>query len=404
MKHNIILFDDDVREHLLPLTYTRPVAELRIGILTIAEKWEKCLKGTVSYITQEYLSDKFPIDIAQENYVINASALPSEQLCRLIQQLELNEALLHNGELIAAKLTALQFEHLMKNEELEEIKGFELEDTEFEKINHIWDLFRLNKSAIINDFQLLTDGRASQSISSTNTIIGDGNIFLEEGAKVECAILNTNNGPIYIGKNAEIMEGCIIRGGLAVCEGAILKMGSKIYGATTIGPYSKVGGEIKNSLVMGYSNKGHEGFLGNSIVGEWCNLGADTNNSNLKNNYGHIKLWDYAAEDYINSHLQFCGLIMGDHSKCGINTMFNTGTVVGVSANIYGTGFPPKFIPSFSWGGAAGFEPYHLEKAAAVAEKVMLRRKILFTETEKKILNQIYRDTAKFRKKENLKR
>ena len=396
---NLILFDDDIRDHLLPLTFTRPICELRIGILTIREKWEKWLNIEASYITQDYLSEKYPLKITSENIVINGSVLPSERLCRLVKQLDYNEALLQDGELIAAKLNKEQFEHLMNNEDIQELVGYELVETPFLKINHPWDIFMLNEIAIAEDFEFLTKGRSSQAISTTNMVLGErANIFLEEGASVECATLNATKGPIYIGKDAEVMEGTHIRGALALCEGAVLKLGAKVYGATTIGPYSKVGGEVSNIVITGYSNKGHDGYLGNAVLGEWCNIGADSNNSNLKNNYAEVRLWDYLTEKFIPTGLQFCGLIMGDHSKCGINTMFNTGTVIGVSANVFGAGFPRNYIPSFSWGGASGYSTYRLDKVNDVAEKVMARRKIDYTEVDKKILASVFEQTASNRR------
>ena len=395
---NLILFDDDVREHLLPLTFTRPVCEIRIGILTIKEKWQRRLNASISYITQDYLINKYPIVIENDNYVINGSVLPSPELVELVKQLEINEALLENGELIAARLNEEQFDRLIDNDEIDELTGYEINDTPYLRIKQLWDIFKLNGQAIKEDFDFLTKNRKSKHISKTNRLINPKNLFVEEGAKIECAILNATDGPIYIGKDAEVMEGAIVRGALALCEGAKLKMGTKIYGATTIGPHSKVGGEVGNSIVIGYSNKGHDGYMGNSILGEWCNLGADTNTSNLKNNYSEVKLWNYTAERFLPTGQTFCGLVMGDHSKCGINTMFNTGTVVGVSANIFGGGYPRNFVPSFSWGGAQGLSTYKTEKAFEVAEVVMKRRNKEFTETEKNILNKVFEDTSKHRR------
>lgn len=396
---NIILFDSEVREHLLPLTYTRPVCELRVGILTIREKWERWLHAPAFYITQDYLAGKFPIEYDQENYLINGSVLPSEALCRLIRQMEFGEAFLSpNGEeLIAAKLDGEQMEDLIHDEDFGELNGFDLEETPFLKVNRLWDLFRINDQALREDFQLLTEGRTSQPLSGTNRCLGEENIFIEEGASVEFATLNATTGPIYVGKNALIMEGCLVRGGLAMCEGSILKMGAKIYGATTLGPHSKVGGEVNNSVIMGNSNKGHEGYLGNSVLGEWCNLGADTNSSNLKNNYEEVKLWNYPSNSFVPTGQQFCGLFMGDHSKSGINTMFNTGTVVGVCANIFGEGFPRNFIPSFAWGGASGFQTFRIEKAYAMMERVMARRNVEFDVQDRIIILRVYEDSQKYR-------
>ena len=396
--NNIILFDNDARERLLPLTYTRPVCELRVGILTIREKWERHLDGEASYITQDYLSDKYDIKIAELNYIINGSVLPSDELVAVIKGLRVNQALLHDNELIAAKLDKTQFEYLMDKDEAEEMEGFDLQDIPFLKINDLHDIFSLNDVAIKDDFKLLTKGRKSQPISDTNRVIAPENIFIEEGASVECSTLNASTGPIYIGKNAQVMEGCLIRGGLAMCENSTLKMGAKIYGATTLGPWCKVGGEVNNSVLIAYSSKGHEGFLGNSVLGEWCNIGADTNNSNLKNNYAEVKLWNYATERFEPTGKQFCGMVFGDHTKCGINTMFNTGTVVGVSANVYGGGFPRNFVPSFAWGGAAGMTTYRTDKAFETAERVMERRGKILTPEERLILLRVFEDSAKFRR------
>lgn len=396
---NIILFDSDIRDQLLPITYTRPVCELRIGILTIREKWELWLKGRVSYITQDYLSEKYPISIASDNLVINGAILPDTQLCQLVQNLKFNEALLKNGELIAARLDERQFYNLMEDNDIEELEGFELEEsTKLLAINHVWDIFSFNDNAMRSDFSMLTKGRTSAPLSKTNQLLGDASqLFIEEGATIECSILNTKTGPIYIGKNAEVMEGCVIRGGLALCEGSILKIGAKIYGATTIGPFSKVGGEVNNSVIIAHSNKAHEGYLGNSVLGEWCNIGADSNTSNLKNNYEPVKLWDYTKDSFVKTGMQFLGLIMGDHSKCAINTMFNTGTVVGVSANIYGAGFPRNFIPSFTWGGTGGLETYPFNKAVDTMERVLARRQMLVSKEDRDILKYIFEFSARYR-------
>lgn len=399
---NVILFDDDLRDHLLPLTYTRPVGELRTGILTIREKWEKWLDADISYITQDYLSEKYPIKIADENFVISGSAHPSDQLCRLITQLDPNEALLQEGELIAARLNRSQFQSLIKEEEIEELEGFDLGDTPFVRIRGLCDIFTQNDAAIREDFKLLTKDRESEPISSSNQVISPENIFIEEGAKVECAILNASAGPIYIGKGAEVMEGSMIRGPFALGDYSKVKMGTKIYGATTLGPHCKVGGEINNSVFQGYSSKGHDGYLGNSILGEWCNLGAGTSCSNLKNNYGEVRLWNFNTERFTPTGEQFCGLIMGDHSKCGINSMFNTATIVGVSANIFGDGFPRTFIPSYSWGGASGFSTYKLEKSFETAERVVIRRKKELTDQDKAILSHVFEMTAKHRRWEKI--
>ena len=395
----IILFDNEIRDRLLPLTFTRPTCEIRMGILTIREKWERWLKGKTSYITQDYLAEKYPIDHSKVNYIINGSVLPSSQLVRLIQQMDFNEAFLQGEELIVAKLDEEQIENLIRDEDIGELKGYDLEGTDYLKVDNLWDIYRQNPQAIEEDFELLAKGRLSQPLSDTNRVLGPAEkIFLEEGAQVECATLNTKEGPIYIGKGAEVMEGSHIRGPLALCEGGIIKMGTRIYGGTTIGPHSKVSGELNQCVILGYSNKAHEGYLGNSVIGEWCNIGADANTSNLKNNYEKVKLWSYVSESFVDTGQQFCGLIMGDHSKTGINTMFNTGTVVGVSSNVFGEGFPRNFIPSFSWGGKQGFQTFRTDKAFETAERVMARRGVDFDVQERLILLRIFEDTAKFRR------
>ena len=398
---NIILFDSEERAHLLPLTYTRPVCELRVGILTIKEKWERALSGKISYITQDYLSEKYPLDYGQENYVINGSVLPTPQLLRLIEQMNDNEAFLLNEELIAAKLDERQFERLIHDKDIPNLKGIDLHDTEILKINHLWDIFQINDQAIKADFNLITKGRKSAPIHESNTIIGEGDIFIEKGAQVHGAFLNSSNGPIYIGKDAVVMEGAMLRGSLAILENAVIKMGAKIYGATTIGKYGKAGGEIKNSIIGDYSNKGHDGYLGDSVLGEWCNIGADSNNSNLKNNYAEVKMWDYPTEKFIKTGTQFCGLILGDHSKCAINTVFNTGTVIGVACNIVGEGFPRNFIPSFTWRTHNGFQTHQTDKAFETMTLVMARRGIDFSTEDRLIMIRVFEDSAHFRKWEH---
>lgn len=392
---NYILFEDEARISLLPLTHTRPVAEIRVGILRIREKWQKHLEGNFSFLTESYLQDKYPYSPLAENIFINGSVLPTSSLVKEIQSLKPGEKLVLENVVVAGR-TDIDVKNIKSIDEIEFSKSKNC-ITEFIKINYNWDIFTQNELAMTADYSLLTKGRKTIGLSHTNTVIAPGNVFLEEGAKVECAILNASGGIIYIGKDAEIMEGAMIRGPFALGDHSQVRMGAKIYGATTIGPHSKVGGEISNSVIMGYSNKSHDGFLGNSVLGEWCNLGADSNNSNLKNNYSKIKVWNYKEEDYINTGLQFCGLIMGDHSKCSINTMFNTGTVVGVSANIFGNGFPPKFVPSFAWGGSEGFITYRIEDALDVAQRVYERRKEDFNTIEKDILRHLFEVTTKFR-------
>jgi UDP-N-acetylglucosamine diphosphorylase/glucosamine-1-phosphate N-acetyltransferase len=388
---NYILFDSDVRTSLLPLTYTRPVADIRIGVLTIREKWEKYLGLTTTTITEEYLEEKYPMVEMEENVLINASYIPTKKLVESVKELSENEAIFYGEDVLA----------FYSNDSQEEVDFSTYKQIEFEEellqIKNTWDIFSLNDKAIVLDFELLTEGRKSQPIPEGVNAINKEQIFIEEGASITFASLNATDGPIYIGKNAQIMEGALIRGPFAMGENSLVKMGAKIYGKTTIGPYCKVAGEVNNSVLFGYSNKGHEGYLGNAVLGEWCNIGADSNNSNLKNNYAEVKIWSYETERFAKTGLQFCGLIMGDHSKCGINTMFNTGTVVGVSANIFGSGFPRNFIPSFSWGGASGFTHYQTRKVFEVAEVVMKRKDLEFEEQDKRILEHVFELSSKYR-------
>ncbi len=388
---NYILFDGEVRNSLLPFTYTRPVAEIRIGILTLREKWEKHLGLTTTTITEEYLEEKYPMVELEENIMINASFIPTVALVAQVKKLKANEAIFKGDDVIAFFTTDSQEEI-----NFEAYQQYDF-DEELLQVKNTWDIFSLNDRAIQQDFDLITEDRTSQPIPEGVQAINPENIFIEEGAKLTFATLNATDGPIYIGENAEIMEGVVVRGALAMCENSVLKLGAKVYGATTIGPFCKVGGEVNNSVLFGYSSKGHDGFLGNSVIGEWCNLGADTNNSNLKNNYAEVKLWDYNTGRFAKTGLQFCGLMMGDHSKCGINTMFNTGTVIGVSVNIFGSGFPRNFVPSFSWGGASGFTEYKTNKVFEVAEVVMQRRGITFDVKEQAILEHVFEATSQYR-------
>ena len=389
---NYILFDGPARNALLPFTFTRPVADILTGIMTIRQKWEMRLGSTTTTITEEYLLAKFPMVELEENVMINASFLPNDALAEMVSALGPNQAIFKGDEVIA----------FYTNEEQEEVDFDTYEIIEYEgdciTIKNTWDIFSKNNLAIQEDFNYLTEDRKSQPIPKSVNVIAPENVFIEEGAKLEFVTLNASTGPIYIGKDTEIMEGSMIRGPFALCDNASVKMGSKVYGATTVGPYSRIGGEVKNTVIFAHSNKGHEGYLGDSVIGEWCNMGADTNNSNLKNNYEEVKLWSYETEGFAKTGLQFCGLMMGDHSKCGINTMFNTGTVVGVSANIFGTGFPRNFIPSFSWGGASGFTTYVTKKAFETARLVMSRREIEFDEQEAAILEHVFEESKKWRK------
>lgn len=391
---NYILFENETdRANLLPFTFTRPVAAIRCGILTIAEKWSHALNSKISYKTQDYLQPKFMLDSADTNVFINGSVMPDTVLVTEIKKLEPGQALYHGEVLVASFVTGL--------DENSAITKIQSEARALLKLSHTYDIFSKNGEAIEADFTVLTAGRKSQPIPASNQVVNPERVFIEEGAKVEFSILNASTGSIYIGKDTEIMEGCKIRGPFAICDHGGLKMDAKIYGPTTVGPHCKVGGEVNNVVFFSYSNKGHDGFMGNSVVGEWCNIGADTNNSNLKNTYEEVKLWNYRTERFERTGLTFCGLMMGDHSKCGINTMFNTGTVVGVAANIFGSGFPRNFIPSFAWGGAQGFETFILSKAYKTAEAMCTRRGVVFDDVEKEIMKTVYEESARFRFWEN---
>lgn len=388
---NLILFDDPgIRTNLLPFTFTRPVADIRIGIITIREKWEKYLNCSSSSLTVDYLQKKYPTTAGSENLFINGALCPDEKLVSKIKNLALGETLV-SGELILAARS---------NTAILPSKEKAIAYTEaFSLIDQPWKIFQHTAAQIKSDFALITKGRKSADIQDKYTMVyGAENIFIEEGVDIKAAVLNAESGPIYLGKNSVVQEGALIKGSFALCEGATVNMGAKMRGDSTIGPHCKVGGEISNSVLFGFSNKGHDGFLGNSVLGEWCNLGADTNTSNLKNNYDQVKLWSYAKRGFVSTGQQFCGLMMGDHSKCGINTMFNTGTVVGVSANVFGDGYPRNFIPSFSWGGSAGFIPYQLNKVFETAERVMSRRHVELTDMDKEILRYIFDNTEELKK------
>ncbi|MBW7848085.1 MAG: GlmU family protein [Bacteroidales bacterium] len=392
---NYILFDSACRKNLLPLTFTRPVADIRFGILTIREKWEMYLKTKTSSLTEDYLGIKFPLVKSSVNMLIDGSVCPNQALVDAISGLKEGQALVKEDSIVAMCLNANSLENINEsNDEMEIIET----NIDFLKLNYTWDVFHKNDQAIRDDYTLLTKGRKSQPLPADNKYLNPDNIFIEEGAVLHFATLNASTGPIYIGKNSEVMEGVNIRGPFALGEEAVVKMGAKIYGPTTIGPHSKVGGEINQSVVFGYSNKAHDGFLGHSVIGEWCNIGADSNTSNLMNTYEEVKLWSYAEDCFVQTGLQFCGTIMGDFSKCGINTMFNTGTVIGVSANIFGAGYQRNFIPSFSWGGTMGVQDYNLKKAFKTNEAVFLRRNKTFDKTEKDILTEIFGLTYKNRR------
>ena len=381
----LVFSDAQYWEDFLPLTFTKPISELRCGILTFAERWEKLLDiREKRYITEEYLEVKYPRYEKKESLLIVPNFLPTEKVLDQIKNLQFGEALVYENELLVAKINLENF----GLHQIEKMMDIEEELTVFK---HPTDLFSFNEKAINFDFDLLTNGRISQPLSETNGFLGNKeDIFIEEGAEIEFATINAKTGKIYIGKNAEVMEGCNLRGPIALCEGAKFNLGAKIYGATTIGPYSKIGGEVNNIVVQGYSNKGHDGFVGNSVVGEWCNFGADTNSSNLKNNYSEVKLWSYKHKKFVGTGLQFTGVIMGDHAKTAINTQLNTGTIIGVAANIFKTGFPPNLVDNFSWGGMSGDEKFTINKVYEVAEKMMNRRKISLTQADKDILRYIF--------------
>lgn len=388
----IIFFDDQSRETLFPLTFTRPVADLRIGILKISEKWLHHFKSESSYLTAKYLQAKFPLILSNQNIFINGSICPNQNILEAVEKLKEGEALVKGAICVAAKSNGADFNF----KDLHKFDKVDFDD-DLLKISFPEDIFKHNATQIRSDFDLLTKGKTSHALSNTNTIIGD-DIFVEEGVEAECCSFNTKNGPIYLGKNSQVWEGTHVRGALALCNESQIKMGTKIYGATTIGPNSRVGGEINNVVIWGNSSKGHDGYLGNAVLGEWCNIGADSNNSNLKNNYAEVRLWDYNSERFRKTGLQFCGLIMADHAKCGINTMFNTGTVVGVGANVFGAGFPRNFIADFAWGGAHGFETYALNKMFETVEKVFERRNYIFDIVEQDILTHLFNYTEQYRR------
>lgn len=389
---NLILFDHPtIRQNLLPFTFTRPVAGIRVGILTLAEKWEKSLSAQASFSTEPYLSKKFPLRHESDNLWVNGAVCPTPELVAAIQKLKTGDAIAHNQMILAVRTPDDEVPEIITGT-IHQVKNA------FTLIDQVWKIYQHNGAEIKADFALLTRKRESETIKDPYTrVYNYGNVFLEENVEIRAAVLNADNGPIYLGKNSVIQEGALIRGPFALCESSHVNMGAKVRGDTTVGPYSKVGGEISNSVIFGYSNKAHDGFLGNSVIGEWCNLGADTNTSNLKNNYENVKLWNYAKGGFENTGLMFCGLMLGDHSKCGINTMFNSGTVVGVSSSVFGDGYPRNFIPSFAWGGAAGFTTYQLTKAMDTAAKAMERRNIPLTDIDKEIFNVLFDQSAPHR-------
>ena len=383
---NYILFDGEVRGNLLPFTYTRPVADIRVGILTIREKWENFLGYTTTTITEEYLAMKYPMVEVENNVMLYSAYLPTQALVDVIKDLKPMQGIIYQDDLIAFYTQDTQEEVDFDAYELITFEG------DLVKIENTWDIFQKNDVALRADYALLTEDRISAPIPDSVNVIGKEQVFIEEGAKLAFVTLNASSGPIYIGKDTEIMEGSLIRGPFALCEGAQVKLGAKVYGATTVGPHSRVGGEVSNVVIFGYTNKGHDGFLGNAVLGEWCNLGADTNNSNLKNNYASVKVWNFEQEAYVNTGLQFCGLMMGDHSKSGINTMFNTGTVVGVCCSIFGGGFPETVLPNFTWGGVDNTDWYDVNKALKTMKIVMERRHVALSEEDEAIYKALADD------------
>ena len=389
---NVILFDDPTdRINLLPFTFTRPVAAIRTGILTIAEKWELYFQTRISFSTERYLQEKFPSVFSSDNFWINGAVCPDEPLAKRISQLNQGEGLIQNNKVIALRSPEYEIPEVISGKMTAYAEPITI-------VDQLWKIFQLNAEQIKADFKLITANRTSARIEDPHTrLYGAENIFVEEGVYIRAAILNAETGPIYLGKNSIVQEGALIRGPFALGQGSHISMGAKMRGNVSVGPFSKVGGEVSNTVIFGYSNKAHDGYLGSSVLGEWCNLGADTNTSNLKNNYENVKVWNYGKKAFLNPGLQFCGLMMGDHSKCGINTMFNTGTTVGVSANIFGDGFPRNFIPSFAWGGAAGFTTFQFGKAVEAATRAMGRRSVSLGEIDRTILEDVFNLESEFR-------
>lgn len=388
---NYIIFDDSsIRAILLPLTFVRPVSEIRFGIDTITEKWQDYLDDSVSFATQDYLQEKYPLLLQSDNIFINGAVCPNVALLEAIRGLS-------SGQLLSLEGVTLAYRSASLLDTLDTIEVIEWDGTAT-IIRQLTDIFLLNGEQIKADFARITHGRTSQPITDRFTAVyNESQIFVEEGVNIKAATLNAEKGPIYLGKDVIIMEGAKIQGPFAILEGSVVNLDGKMRPNTTIGPGCKVGGEVSNVVIFGNSNKGHEGFMGNSVIAEWCNWGADTNNSNLKNDYSKVELWSYVTNRFENSGLQFAGLIMGDHSKCGINTMFNTGTVVGINCNIFGADFQPKHIPSFAWGGSAGFKTYHLRKANQVARAVLERRGRVFEGIEENILKAVFEQTEAHR-------
>jgi UDP-N-acetylglucosamine diphosphorylase/glucosamine-1-phosphate N-acetyltransferase len=394
---NIILFDTpQAKKTLRPFSYTRALAKIRVGIVTIEEKWKYYLQGSYSFLTDTHLRHKFPCVGASENLCINSTICPDKVLAEAIKKLENNEKLVKGGALIAARCDGEQLQNFKEDEfDAPRLKNITFEGP-VTQINNNWDIFLLNEQELIKDFQWICKGRTTQRVQDRHTITyNEASIFIEKGVSTKAAILNAESGPIYIGSNVAIQEGAVIRGPAAICEAVQVMAGARIGNATTLGPYAKVGGEISNSVILGYSNKAHDGFLGNSVIGEWCNLGAGTNTANLRNDYGKVRIWGEREEEFATADVQFCGFFMGDHSKCAVNTIFNAGTMVGVSSNLFGAGYCERFVPSFTWGTASTrIQTYVLDKALEAAERIMTRRQVHLTEQDKKILAHVFLATA----------
>lgn len=392
---NYILFDNS-RDNFLPFTHTRPVADMRCGILTMRERWERCLKQSTSTLTADYLQPVYPLKADGDSIYINGAVFATYKLANALEKLAHNQKLVKGATVIAIRTNANNLHDLHQHIASSPEQHYE---GDIHSLNNIWDIFSQNDRALREDYALITDGRKSAFIPEGVTVAGKENIFIEATARIyPGCIINATTGPVYIGNNAELMEGAIIRGAFAACDHSVVKMGAKIYSSTTIGPGCKVGGEVSNAVFFANSNKGHDGFVGNAVIGEWCNLGADTNCSNLKNNYDEVKIWDEAHNKAVKTGLTFCGLFMGDHSKCSINTMFNTGTVVGVSCNIFGSGFPEKFVPSFGWGGGEGVTTYDFARAMDTARRMMQRRSKTLSDAELAMYQQVFENTASQRK------
>lgn len=397
----VVLFDTEQSyQNLLPLSYTRPVGAFRVGIVTIREKWEHFLPGEYSFYPKKYLRDKFPLLCGEdeEALFIAGDKLPDKAMALEASQLRPGDALRDSGGVWAYRGRLRDFESLSPDAGRESAN-------DSRRISYVFDIFRMNASEIVSDYTWLTRDRTGIAPDPSDVIIGDARpangisaLFIEPGAVVEGAVLNLKDGPIYIGAGAHVMEGACLRGPLAVCDDAKIRMGAKIYGGSTFGPYCKVGGEIDNTVMFGFSNKAHDGYLGNAVIGEWCNIGAGTNSSNLKNDYSKIRIWNYASQRFMRTDLQFCGLIMGDHSKAGINCMFNTATVVGVGVNFHGAGFPRQFIPSFQNGSPeAGFSDISIDTFMQVASRVMGRRGLELTDTDRRIFEHIHQSASRFK-------